>query len=93
MSAFLTGSPSPASPVLDEDEARVARARHLLTKLGTALVRDPLDRRVHSALRTFMETDSEPALRSWDVIVQRTPEELRARICAVLSAGTKRRAL
>jgi hypothetical protein len=69
----------------------VARARRRLTQLGTALVRDPLDRRVHQALRAFMETDSEAALRSWEVILQRTPEELRARIRAVLSACAKRR--
>ncbi|MFF2378421.1 hypothetical protein ACFVUW_28930 [Streptomyces xiamenensis] len=82
----------PRSPLLDEDETLVAHARHQLTRLGTALVLDPLDRGVHLELRHFMECYSEAALRSWDSMLQRSPEELSERIRAVISAQADRKA-
>lgn len=92
MSTSLTGPPGSAEPLLDEDETRVARARRQLTQLGTALVLDPLDRGVHQALRHYMECDSEAALRSWESMLRRSPEELRERIRAVITAQAERRA-
>ncbi|MCG7524037.1 hypothetical protein MHW47_06220 [Streptomyces sp. OfavH-34-F] len=92
MSTSLTGPPGSTEPLLDEDETRVARARRQLTQLGTALVLDPLDRGVHQALRHFMEADSEAALRSWESMLRRSPEELRERIRAVITAQAERRA-
>ncbi|MCX5216190.1 hypothetical protein OG689_44450 [Kitasatospora sp. NBC_00240] len=76
----------PASPLFDEDERRVAQARRRLTQLGAALVRNPLDREVHQEVRAFFEAESESALRSWEVLLTRSPDELRARIRAVLTA-------
>lgn len=91
MSTSLAGPHGPAVPFLDEDETRVAQARRQLTELGTALVRDPLNRRVHEALSQFLERDSEAALRSWESMLQRSPEELRERIRDVLTAQAERR--
>ncbi|MCM2430883.1 hypothetical protein [Streptomyces sp. RKAG337] len=92
MSTSFAGPHGPTGPLLDDDETRVARARRQLTQLGTALVRDPLDRRVHQALRTYMDHDSEAALLSWEAMLQRTPEELRERIRAVITAHAERKA-
>lgn len=80
----------PASPLLDEDERRVAQARRRLTQLGAALVRNPLDRDVHQEVRAYLEAESESALRSWEALLARSPEELRARIRAVLTAQAER---
>ncbi|MER6118016.1 MULTISPECIES: hypothetical protein [unclassified Streptomyces] len=92
MSTSLAGPHGPSDSLLDEDETRVARARRQLTELGTALVLAPFDRGVHQALRRFMERDSEPALQSWESMLQRTPDELRERIRAVITAQAERRA-
>ncbi|MEU9255737.1 hypothetical protein AB0D66_28300 [Streptomyces sp. NPDC048270] len=92
MSDSFAGPHGASSPLLDDDETRVAQARRHLTHLGTALVRDPLDRRVHQALRAYMEKDSEAALQSWEVMLQRTPEELRERIRTVITAQAERQA-
>ncbi|MEU2514714.1 hypothetical protein [Streptomyces syringium] len=81
-----------ARPVPDADELLVARARRQAILLAAALVREPLDRKVHQDLRTFVENDSEPALRAWESLLSRTPEELRDRIRTVLLRHTSRRA-
>ncbi|MFF4534041.1 hypothetical protein ACFY1P_32830 [Streptomyces sp. NPDC001407] len=78
--------------LLDADEARVARASRQLTQLAAALVSRPMDRELHARMRAFLERDSEPALASWDVLVARTPDELRQRISTVLTAQAVRRA-
>ncbi len=92
MSTHPASSHGPVSPLLDDDEARVARARLQLTQLAADLVRDPLSRTVHQALRAFLETDSEPALRSWEAMLARSPEELRERIRTVITSQAERRA-
>ncbi|MFJ6438234.1 hypothetical protein [Streptomyces sp. NPDC091416] len=76
----------------DADETRVACARIAATRLGTALVRDPLDRTVHEQMRQFLDRDSEPALRSWEALKARTPQELKARIAELLTAQAQRSA-
>lgn len=83
---------APSVPSLDDDEERVARARRRLTGLATALVLNPLDRQVHEDLRTFMDSESEPALQSWEALLSRSPDELRERISALLSSQVTRRA-
>lgn len=75
---------SPATSPLDADEERVARARRRLTALATELVQNPLDRQIHKVLREFMDTESEPALQSRDVLTARTPDELREPIRTLL---------
>lgn len=82
----------PAVPTLDADEERVARARRRLTMLATALVQNPLDRQVHKDLRAFMDSESEPALQSWETLLSRTPDELRQRIRTLLESQVTRRA-
>ncbi|MEU0111931.1 hypothetical protein ABZ313_42230 [Streptomyces sp. NPDC006251] len=81
---------SPAAPLLDADEERVARARRRLTLLATALVQNPLDRQVHQDLRAFMDSESEPALQSWEALLSRSPEELRERIRTLLEGQARR---
>ncbi|WP_439681472.1 hypothetical protein [Embleya sp. MST-111070] len=81
----------PSGGLLDDDESRVAAARRQVTRLAAALVLEPLDRDLHEALRAFLDNDSEPALQSWDALLSRTPEELRARIHALLTARGDRR--
>jgi hypothetical protein len=82
----------PSVPPLDDDEERVARARRRLTGLATALVLNPLDRQVHADLRDFMDSESEPALQSWEALLSRSPDELRERISALLGSQVARRA-
>ncbi|MCX4682317.1 hypothetical protein OG413_44860 [Streptomyces sp. NBC_01433] len=88
--ARITGPDRSADSLADEDETRVASARITATRLGTALVRDPLDRTVHEQMRHFLDHDSEPALKSWDVLVSRTPEQLKSRIVELLTARAER---
>ncbi|MGW1496353.1 hypothetical protein [Streptomyces sp. NPDC002402] len=90
--ARTSGSTRSAGPLADEDETRVAAARVTATRLGTALVRDPLDRTVHEEMRQFLDHDSEPALMSWETLKSRTPEQLKARIAALLTAQAQRSA-
>ncbi|RLU82099.1 hypothetical protein CTZ27_31440 [Streptomyces griseocarneus] len=78
--------------LLDADEARVARASRQLTQLAAALVSRPMDRELHAKMRAFLDTQSEPALASWDVLVARTPDQLKERISTVLTAQAMRRA-
>ncbi|NUK15804.1 MULTISPECIES: hypothetical protein [Streptomyces] len=82
----------PSAPPLDDDEERVARARRRLTVLATALVQNPLDRQVHQDLRAFMDSESEPALQSWEALLSRSPDELRERIRTLLGSHVARRA-
>lgn len=92
MSTHLGSHHGSTSPLLDDDEARVAKARHRLTQLAAALVRDPLNRTVHDELQRYLATEAEPALQSWDVLLARTPEQLRERIRAVITGQAGRRA-
>lgn len=78
--------------LLDADEARVARASRELTKIAAALVSRPMDRELHEQMLGFLHRESEPALASWDVLVARTPDELKERISTVLTAQALRRA-
>jgi len=77
--------------LLDADEARVARASRQLTQIAAALVSRPMDRQLHTQMRTFLDKESEPALASWDVLLARTPDELKERISTVLTAQAVRR--
>ncbi|GGT28021.1 hypothetical protein GCM10010271_35010 [Streptomyces kurssanovii] len=77
--------------LLDADEARVARASRELTKIAAALVSRPMDRELHEQMRAFLTKESEPALASWDVLIARTPDELKERISTVLTAQALRR--
>ncbi|MFZ3491644.1 hypothetical protein ACODT5_00125 [Streptomyces sp. 5.8] len=88
--AHPTATNPSAGLLADDDETRVAVARITATRLGTALVRDPLDRNVHDEMRRFLEHDSEPALTSWETLKSRTPEQLKARISALLTAQAQR---
>ncbi|QCX82172.1 hypothetical protein C9F11_42960 (plasmid) [Streptomyces sp. YIM 121038] len=90
MTATSSTGSAPAGSLADEDETRVASARITATRLGTALVRDPLDRTVHEQMRHFLDHDSEPALRSWAALKARTPEELKSRIAELLMAQAER---
>lgn len=90
--AHTSGPTRSAGPLADEDETRVATARITATRLGTALVRDPLDRTVHEQMRHFLDHDSEPALMSWETLKSRTPEQLKSRIAALLTAQAQRSA-
>jgi hypothetical protein len=90
--AHTSGPTRAAGPLADEDETRVATARITATRLGTALVRDPLDRTVHEQMRHFLDHDSEPALMSWETLKSRTPEQLKSRIAALLTAQAQRNA-
>ncbi|MFI6689300.1 hypothetical protein [Streptomyces sp. NPDC050485] len=78
--------------LLDADEARVARASRELTKIAAALVSRPMDRDLHEQMRAFLSRDSEPALASWDVLLSRTPAELKERISTVLTVQALRTA-
>lgn len=78
--------------LLDADEARVARASRELTKIAAALVSRPMDRDLHEQMRGFLARESEPALASWEVLLARTPDELKERISTVLTAQALRRA-
>ncbi|WP_424892410.1 hypothetical protein [Streptomyces sp. XH2] len=78
--------------LLDADEARVARASRQLTQLAAALVSRPMDRDLHARMRDFLDQESGPALASWDVLVSRTPDQLKERISTVLTAQAMRRA-
>lgn len=77
-------------PLLDADEARVARASRELTKLAAALVSRPMDRELHRRMCAFLAKESEPALASWDILIARTPDELKERISTVLTAQALR---
>ncbi|MEU5959327.1 hypothetical protein [Streptomyces sp. NPDC047525] len=77
--------------LLDADEARVARASRDLTKIAAALVSRPMDRDLHEQMRSFLTRESEPALASWDVLLARTPDELKERISTVLTAQALQR--
>ncbi|GHG22818.1 hypothetical protein ACFFSH_28855 [Streptomyces filamentosus] len=90
MAAAPYTGPARSGPLADEDETRVASARITATRLGTALVRDPLDRTVHEQMRQFLDNDSEPALQSWEVLKARTPEQLKSRIAELLTAQAQR---
>ncbi|MEV4506652.1 hypothetical protein [Streptomyces klenkii] len=81
-----------AHPVADAEELLVAHARRQAILLAAALVREPLNRKVHQDLRTFVEKDSEPALRAWESLISRHPDELRERIRTVLCRRTAGRA-
>ncbi|GAA1227377.1 hypothetical protein [Streptomyces rhizosphaericus] len=86
---------SPASTgrqLLDTDETRVARASRHLTKIAAAMVSQPMDRDLHEQMRGFLARESEPALASWEVLLARTPDELKERISTVLTAQALRRA-
>ncbi|WP_245239070.1 hypothetical protein [Streptomyces sp. MZ04] len=76
--------------LLDADEARVARASRELTKIAAAIVSRPMDRDLHEQMRAFLARESEPALASWDVLLTRTPDELKERISTVLTAQALR---
>lgn len=77
----VPSSPSDSAPqLLDADEARVARASRRLTKIAAGLVSRPMDRDLHTQMRTFLDTESQPALDSWDVLLARTPDQLKERI-------------
>lgn len=78
--------------LLDADEARVARASRELTKIAAALVSRPMDRDLHEQMRAFLDSDSEPALASWDLLLARTPAELKERISTVLTVQALRTA-
>ncbi|WP_328372921.1 hypothetical protein OG800_49335 (plasmid) [Streptomyces sp. NBC_00445] len=39
-----------------------------------------MDRDLHTQMRTFLDTESQPALDSWDVLLARTPDQLKERI-------------
>jgi hypothetical protein len=91
----VTTTSSPAGTgrqFLDADEARVARASLQLTQIAAALVSRPMDRELHARMQTFLDGESEPALASWDVLLARTPDELKERISTVLTAQAVRRA-
>lgn len=90
MAAAPFNSPARSGSLADEDETRVASARLTATRLGTALVRDPLDRTLHEQMRQFLDNDSEPALRSWEALKARTPEQLKSRITELLTAQAER---
>lgn len=77
--------------LLDADEARVARTSRELTKIAAALVSRPMDRKLHEQMRAFLERESEASLASWDVLVQRTPDQLKERISTVLTVHALRR--
>ncbi|MFF2378347.1 hypothetical protein ACFVUW_28555 [Streptomyces xiamenensis] len=79
--------------LLDADEARVARASRELTKIAASMVSRPMDRDLHEQMRFFLASQSEPALASWDVLLSRTPQELKERISTVLTAQVPRGAL
>lgn len=88
-----TSSPPRTGPqLLDVDEARVARASRRLTQIAAALVSRPMDRQLHAQMRTFLDKESQAALASWDVLLARTPDELKERISTVLTAQAVRRA-
>ena len=76
--------------LLDADEARVARASRDLTKIAASLVSRPMDRELHQQMRAFLDRESEPALASWDVLLARTPAELKERISTVLTVQALR---
>ncbi|MER6199856.1 hypothetical protein ABT234_21105 [Streptomyces sp. NPDC001586] len=78
--------------LLDADEARVARASRDLTLLAAALVSRPMDRDLHAQMRAFLDSESEPALASWDVLLARTPAQLKERISTVLTVQALRTA-
>ncbi|MBT1187885.1 hypothetical protein HET69_28840 [Streptomyces sp. CJ_13] len=78
--------------MLDADEARVARASRDLTLLAAALVSRPMDRDLHAQMRAFLDSESEPALASWDVLLARTPAQLKERISTVLTVQALRTA-
>ncbi|WP_327740614.1 hypothetical protein OG749_47145 (plasmid) [Streptomyces nojiriensis] len=78
--------------LLDSDEARVARASRELTKIAAALVSRPMDRDLHEQMRAFLDSESEPALTSWDVLLARTPAQLKERISTVLTVQALRTA-
>ncbi|MFD8887515.1 hypothetical protein ACFV0H_34255 [Streptomyces erythrochromogenes] len=78
--------------LLDADEARVARASRDLTLLAAALVSRPMDRDLHEQMRAFLDSESEPALASWDVLLARTPAQLKERISTVLTVQALRTA-
>ncbi|MFC5149001.1 hypothetical protein [Streptomyces aureoversilis] len=84
--------PAHAAQVADAEELLVARARRQALLLAAALVREPMNRKVHQDLRTFVEKDSEPALRAWESLISRHPDELRERIRTVLCRRTAGRA-
>ncbi|MFD7900523.1 hypothetical protein [Streptomyces sp. NPDC059743] len=91
----MTTTSSPADTgrqFLDADEARVARASLHLTQIAASLVSRPMDRELHARMRTFLDRESEAALASWDVLLARTPDELKERISTVLTAQAVRRA-
>lgn len=90
----MTTTSSPADTgrqLLDTDEARVARASRHLTQIAVALVSRPMDRELHAQMRSFLDKESEPALASWDVLISRTPDELKERISTVLTAQAVRK--
>jgi hypothetical protein len=60
--------------------------------MAAALVSRPMDRQLHTDLRAFLESESEPALASWDVLLARTPDELKERIRTVLTTQAARSA-
>ncbi|MFD8416559.1 hypothetical protein ACFV2Q_33260 [Streptomyces sp. NPDC059650] len=78
--------------LLDADEARVARASRDLTKIAAALVSRPMDRDLHKQMRAFLDSESEPALASWDALLARTPAQLKERISTVLTVQALRTA-
>ncbi|MER5549982.1 hypothetical protein ABT072_48255, partial [Streptomyces sp. NPDC002589] len=78
--------------LLDADEARVARASRELTKIAAALVSRPMDRALHEQMRDFLDRESESALASWDVLLARTPAQLKERISTVLTVQALRTA-
>ncbi|MEV7004011.1 hypothetical protein AB0N62_41185 [Streptomyces sp. NPDC093982] len=79
-------------PLLDADEARVARASRELALLAAALVSRPMDRELHEQMWTFLDWESEPALASWDVLLARTAAQLKERISTVLTVRALRTA-
>ncbi|MFI1258940.1 hypothetical protein ACH4U6_34910 [Streptomyces netropsis] len=92
---MTTPLPRPADaapPMAEPEELLVARARRQAILLAAALVREPLNRKVHQDLRAFVERDSEPALRAWESLVARHPDELRERIRVVLGCTAVGRA-
>ncbi|WP_331729385.1 hypothetical protein OG592_43805 (plasmid) [Streptomyces avidinii] len=78
--------------LLDADEARVARASLELTTIAAALVSRPMDRDLHAQMRAFLDSESEPALTSWDALLARTQAQLKERISTVLTVQALRTA-
>jgi hypothetical protein len=69
--------------LLDTAEGRVACASRELTKIAAALV--SRDRELHEQMRVFLDRDSEPAPASWDVLLARTPDQLKERMSTILT--------